>query len=176
MRKATPRQFCRCCGSANHVASKCNHKNRRCHKCHRVGHLARVCKNVTSEVGRKFGNTHAIGANGLSDDSSSEGEDEQEYRCVHKLQQGGKRYRKLVTTVKFNTKNIDFEVDTGAELSTIPAKVYYAKLRRVELQPSSIILRQYDGTALPTMGEIRVEVSHGQHKGVDKLVKVRGLS
>ena len=47
-------------------------------------------------------------------------------------------------------------------LATIPAALYRAKLKEVELEPSSVILRQYDGTALPTMGEIVVEVFHGQ--------------
>ena len=47
-------------------------------------------------------------------------------------------------------------------LATIPAALYRAKLKEVELEPSSVILRQYDGTALPTIGEIVVEVFHGQ--------------
>ena len=75
---------------------------------------------------------------------------------------GGSKYRKLITTLKIKGKNIDFEVDTGAELSTIPAALYRAKLKQVELEPSSVILRQYDGTTLPTMGEIVVKVFHAQ--------------
>ena len=59
-------------------------------------------------------------------------------------------------------KGKNFEVDTGAELSTILAALYRAKPKQVELEPSSVILCQYDGTALPTMREIVVEVFHGQ--------------
>ena len=63
--------------------------------------------------------------------------------CVHKVAQGGSKYRKLITTLKIKGKN--FEADTGAELSTILAALYQAKLKQ-----------------LPTMREIVVEVSHGQ--------------
>ena len=79
---------------------------------------------------------------------------------IHKVAQGGSKYWKLITTLKVEGKNIDFEVDTGAELSTIPAVLYRAKLKQVGLEPSSVILRQYDGTALPTVGEIVVGASH----------------
>ena len=53
-------------------------------------------------------------------------------------------------------------MDTGAELPTIPAALYQAKLKEVELEPSSVIVRLYDGTTLPTIGEMVVEVLHGQ--------------
>ena len=80
------------------------------------------------------------------------------------MQQGCKRYRKLVTTLRVGTRNIDPEVDTGAELSTIPASIYHEKLQRVKLQPSAKVLCQYDGRTLPTMGEIVTEVSHDQQE------------
>ena len=94
---------------------------------------------------------------------------------VHKLQNSGKRYKKLVTTLKIDGKNVDFEVDTGAELSTIPANVYYNRLQKVKLQPSSIILHQYDGTALPTMGEIVAEVTHSQQKVKGRFIVVENM-
>ena len=52
------------------------------------------------------------------------------------------------------------EVDTGAELSTIPVGLYTEILSQFPLQPSTVSLHQYDGTALPTKGKIEVTVSH----------------
>ena len=72
--------------------------------------------------------------------------------------------------LRVGTRNVDFEVDTGAELSTIPASIYREKLEHVKLQPSSIILCQYDGTAIPTMAEIVTEVSHGQQEVEGRLI------
>ena len=83
----------------------------------------------------KLRNAHALEADSRSDDSYSEEESGQEYHCIHKLQPGckqcPKRYRKLVTTLRVGTESIDFEVDTGAELSTIPANIYHEKLLRI---------------------------------------------
>ena len=40
----------------------------------------------------------------------------------HTIQQAGSKnhYKKLITRLEVEAENIDFEVDTGAELSTIP--------------------------------------------------------
>ena len=50
------------------------------------------------------------------------------------------------------------EIDTGAELSTIPYSVYKEKLCNVKLEPSEISLRQYDSTPLSVRGEITLSV------------------
>jgi len=48
-----------------------------------------------------------------------------------------------------------FEVDKGAEFSTIPWSSYYPKLNHTSLQ-------QYNGTILPTKEKITVTVCQGQ--------------
>ena len=154
---------CHRCGSTDHLAAKCSHKDKRCHKCHKVGHLARVCKSTKARVGTRSRNTRVLEADSRSSGSGDESDElGATLAGVHKVAQGGSKYQKLITTLKIKGKNIDFEVDTGAELSTIPAALYRAKLKEVELESLSVILHQYDGTALPTMGEIVVEVFHGQ--------------
>ena len=122
------RTKCHRCGSTDHVAAKCAHKDKRCHKCDKIGHLARVCKSSKAKVGTRSRNT------GSGDESDELGAT---LAGVHKVAQGGSKYRKLITTLKIKGKNIDFEVDTGAELSTIPAALYRAKLKQVGLEPSS---------------------------------------
>ena len=57
-------------------------------------------------------------------------------------------------------KALEFEVDTGAELSTIPACLYRKLLAHIPLHPSSVVLRFYDGSVLPTKGVITVRVKH----------------
>ena len=161
--RRTKKLKCHRCGSMDHLAVKRSHKDKCCHKCHKVGHLSRVCKSTKARVGTRSRNIHVLeadsGSSGFGDESGELGAT---LAGVHKVAQGGSKYRKLITTLKIKGKNIDFEVDTGAELPTIPAALYQAKLKEVELEPSSVIMRLYDGTALPTMGEIVVEVFHGQ--------------
>ena len=154
---------CHRCGSTDHMAAKCAQKDKRCHKCHKIGHLARVCKSSRTRVATRSRKTHVLEADRESTGSGDESDElGTTLAGIHKVAQGGSKYQKLITTLKVEGKNNDFEVDTGAELSTIPAALYRAKLKQVWLEPSSVILRQYDGTALPTMGEIVVGASHGQ--------------
>ena len=51
------------------------------------------------------------------------------------------------------------EIDTGAELSTIPAYVYQQKFHNIKLYPCSVRLHQYNGSTIPVKGEIKVVVS-----------------
>ena len=53
---------------------------------------------------------------------------------------------------------LEFEVDTGAELSTIPSCLYRRWLTHIPLHPSSVVLRLYDGSVLPTKGAITTQV------------------
>ena len=56
---------------------------------------------------------------------------------------------------------LEFEVDMGAELSTIPAALYHKTLAHIPLCDSSVVLRLYDGSVLPTKGIITVTVKQG---------------
>ena len=53
---------------------------------------------------------------------------------------------------------LEFEVDTGAELSTIPSCLYRKWLTHIPLHPSSVVLRLYDGSVLLTKGAITTQV------------------
>ena len=106
--------------------------------------------------------THLLQA-GSDDKGSSDNEDDflEPHPGLHIVGQGS-RYKKLTTSIRLNGVSVKFEVDTGAELSTVPLSVYHAKLPNSTMHPSSVTLRQYDGTILPTVGEIMVTVSYGQ--------------
>ena len=162
-----PRRSCYRCGNPKHVADSCPHKDKQCNKYGKTGHLARACKSKSEPAQKsrkafKSKGTHVLQA-GTDDKGSSDDEDDflEPDPGLHKVRQDS-RYRKLTTSLKLNGVCVKFEVDTGAELSTIPMAVYHAKLLNSTIHPSSVTLRQYDGTVLPTVGEIMVTVSHGQ--------------
>ena len=129
----------------------CPHKLKRCNTCKKIGHLARVCrskqpKEMKSQSTRKKDTkkTHLLEAD---DGSSSFSSDEDElFSQVHKVGRASNKYQKLITTLTLDGQDVKFEVDAGAELSTIPARVHRSKLNHVKLQSSSVVLRQYDGT------------------------------
>ena len=59
---------------------------------------------------------------------------------VHKIGTNTK-YKKLVTVLQVNGVGLKFEVDTGAELSINPLKIYREKLAMVKIVPSSVVLK-----------------------------------
>lgn len=98
--------------------------------------------------------THTMDASTTS--SSSDEEFDGNHVHVHKTSRC--HSDKLTTVLSLQGVSITMEVDTGAELSTIPVALYTEKLSHIPLQPSPVSLCQYDGTALPTKGEIEVVV------------------
>ena len=81
---------------------------------------------------------------------------------VHVHKTASSHTEKLTTTLTVNGIEVEMEVDTGAKLSTMPNAVYKQKLSHIRLQPSTVRLHQYDGTTLPTKGEIVVNISTDQ--------------
>ena len=125
-------EFPKCyrCGSSGHLAPGCPHKGKRCNKCEKIGHLARVCRSKQSnKLKIKKKKTHLV-----EWDSESSSDDEEQYN-VHKVGGASTTYQKLISTLKLDRQDVKFEVDTGAELSTIPAEVYRTKLKHITLQP-----------------------------------------
>ena len=43
-RRATNSRKCFCCGKGNYIATECKYRSYECNICHKVGHLASVCK------------------------------------------------------------------------------------------------------------------------------------
>ena len=156
LEQATHGQFGKCyrCGSGQHKARNCLHKDKRCNLCKKVGHLARVCKSVPARKisrSRQQAHTHQL------EEATEEDDDDDDHFGVHKVS-GNKRYRKLITTLTVGGTTLEFEVDTGAELSTIPSCLYRRWLTHIPLHPSSVVLRLYDGSVLPTKGAITTQV------------------
>lgn len=155
---------CYRCGRTGHSADRCFHKEKTCNSCGKLGHLSRVCRSKLSarhyegDARQPSRKAHLVEPDeDLSDGQSS---DEEAPACVHKVATRG-RYPKLTANLDVNGRMVKFEVDTGAEVSTIPARTCRQKLKHCNLQPTSVVLRQYDGTILPTLGELKARVSIG---------------
>ena len=116
-----PQSSCYRCGGSGHNSDYCFHRNK---KLQYLRYDGTYCKG--SQKGKKNGSKGKMGKMHLveadSDSQGSPASDEEATGVdIHKV--GSKsRYRKLITKLKVNGCDIDFEVDTGAELSTIPLR------------------------------------------------------
>ena len=115
--------------------------------------------------------THLVEAPVDSDSYSDEEAFDTSHNHVH--HSGGRgRMKKLTTLLMLSYTEIQLEIDTGAELSTIPFSVYREKLSKVKLEPSTVSLRQYDGTPLSVRGEIMLNVQKGEQNLSGRFVVV----
>ena len=174
--KATaPRTMvCYRCGNNKHGAAQCPRKDKQCNNCGKMGHLARVCQSRSSvpyrlrnKPNKRSRTTHLLEAD--IDNISQSSEEDFFDAAIHSVA-GSARYKKLVTSLTLNGTSLKFEVDTGAELSTIPWATSQSKLQNTTIQPSSVLLHQYDDTRLPVKGEITVQVSYGSQAAAGSFV------
>ena len=70
---------------------------------------------------------------------------------------------------------LEFEVDTGTELSIIPASLYHKALAHIPLHHSSMALRLYDGSVLPTKGAITVTVKQDSQTVMGSFIIVMNI-
>ena len=103
-----------------------------------------------------------------------EEDDDDNFFGIHKVS-GNKRYKKLLTTLTVGGKALECEVDTGAELLIIPACLYRKSLAHILLHSSSVVLRFYDGSVLPTKGVISVQVKHNSQSVVRSFLIVENV-
>ena len=103
-------------------------------------------------------------------DSSSDEDFDTNQLHIHKTSRS--HTDKLTTVLTVCGVKVEMEVDTGAEVSTMPIAMYQQHFRHVPLCPSAVRLHQYDGSMLPTKGEIEVVVSTNQQTITGKFVIV----
>ena len=96
----------------------------------------------------------------------------EEYSVLHTHQS---RFGKLLTTMVVNGKQMEMEIDTGAEITTVPEHVFHKLFNRDRLEPTQKKLSQYDGTPLAVCGEMQAKVEYeGQvFTGTALIVNVR---
>ena len=168
---------CHRCGQFGHTGATCIHKSKHCHICKKLGHLSSVCwhnqqlqpiQQKSRRTTNQLKSTHAMQA---TIDSNSDEEDfDTNQLHIHKT---SKRHtEKLTTVLAVGGVNVEVKVDTGAEVSTMPMALYQQKFNHVPICPSTVRLHQYDGSVLPTKGEIVVEVCTNQQRLTGKFVIV----
>ncbi|UYV79253.1 hypothetical protein LAZ67_17001787 [Cordylochernes scorpioides] len=117
----------RCGNSNNHAWKNCPAMNSYCSKCKKKGHYAKVCRSeAINEI------KSAIAFLGSVEDNS----------------------KKWIVPIKVNNKQINFKIDTGADVNVLPLQYYYQSFQRIKLEKSDKILQGPNGIPLETVGMI----------------------
>ena len=151
---------CTRCAGNGHNSWNCPYRGTQCHKCKRVGHLARACRSS----GSKKETTHRVTE-----------PQEQEYRLDYIGVLKGINTKRVWIEVELNGIPLKMELDTGASVSLVSKKTWREKLGSPPLTKRKIVLRAYSGHRLHVIGETTVDVNAGsqRHKSLP-LVVVEG--
>lgn len=73
---------------------------------------------------------------------------------------GDERGAPWIEQIRVNDSNIEFKVDTGAEIDVLPLSVYHRLDLRSELVPTDITLRAFGGQQIVPMGMCTLNCSY----------------
>ncbi|UYV65226.1 K02A2.6-like [Cordylochernes scorpioides] len=96
-------------------------------------------------------------------------------KCKKKGHYAKDNSKKWIVPIKVNNRQINFKIDTGADVNVLPLQNYYQSFQRIKLEKSDKILQGPNGIPLETVGMIHVKLQNkGQHLNskiyiVDKL-------
>lgn len=143
-------QQCNCCGKQGHRTNACRLIQRRCFKCTRRGHLARMCA-VNDKTSRMLAVTAQATETEDSDNSAS-----QIWSLTTK--------RSLIPPIRkefaWNGIQVTMDIDTGSPVCVIPKSIYETYCHQwPQLQKSELQLSCYLGR-LPLLGAITMPVSY----------------
>ena len=148
-----------------HVATSCKYKTAQCNACQKIGHLARVCKTKTKHKVVMRGQSKADTTKGKDEVHQLETIDTEVPSCgsesdhLYAILQLGNKADKFLVSTKINGVDVEMELDSGADRSTVPWTWYQEKLAGVcKLVPTDVTLYQYDKSPLMIKGQCKVTV------------------
>jgi hypothetical protein len=145
------------CGNSSHRSNDCDAKERTCHTCNKVGHLAKVClSNVKSDVGKQ--QKQVDRTQPLAPNTSSRSNDEDVF-CTRQYK--GSRSDKMMIEVSVDNNIIELELDTGAAVTTMSLNTFRKLLPHKSLEPTNLQLRTYTNEVIKPIGMCLVDVKYG---------------
>ncbi|CAK1596612.1 unnamed protein product [Parnassius mnemosyne] len=135
---------CSVCGYSNHSKDQCRFSSYSCKKCHKKGHLRRMCKSLIKP-------NNYIAAN---DDDIVQGiYDLFTIKCNN-----GEPMRHMVF---IGETGLVCEIDSGSAVSILPFRVYENYFKNIyNLNKSKVILNCYNGSKISPVGFITVPVTY----------------
>ena len=174
--QAQGRPGCTKCGNEAHGGRNvCPATGRRCLKCGRLNHFARMCNKASNEGRDKQANSVELEQEPNTYCVSQEGESLEEV-YLYQLKEG----KSQNPTVTLNINGIPFSLhlDTQADVTVITEK-HYGKLQATcTLQPTGVTIRSYSGEGkgpvLPLLGKFAATLTRGEKEIAEPVYVVKG--
>ena len=143
--REVPSKECHKCGY-KHGNNKCCAKGKRCTKCQKLNHFARVCHSKPDA--RK-------GVHLLDEEDS---DDELFVGCITSINtvELSEWYEELTV----QNKAVKFQLDTGAKRNVLPYKIIEDLGIQCHVEKTQIKLKSYSGHQIPTRGVVKLPCEH----------------
>ena len=159
---------CTRCRGRNHQAKDCCYRDVQCHKCNKLGHLARMCRSKQPSTTIPPGRQCLQQTNYIEGTPNSNSDN-------YIFQIHRKPSRLFTVNVCIQGITLTFEVNTGAAVNLISEETYQKHFLSKSLQKTSVRLKTYTDDQVRVLGQITVNVSYGTQKGTYTLYVVKGL-
>lgn len=137
-RQATSEEYlCKKCGT-KHKKRSCPAFDKRCIKCHKLGHFAIGCQQRVSTKPRKVTEIN-------------------ESVEMHSVSSGNKKLSCWVEKIKVCDTDLSFKLDTGAAVNILPDNVYNVLKSKSKLSCTNVILEAFGGAKIKPLGKITLE-------------------
>ncbi len=144
----TPRK-CFFCGYEYHVRSECPARDATCDRCSKTGHFGVACRSSAS-------GGHTVREIAQYEDSQS--------KFLGSIKSGDKKQHSGHTVVTVDDTDIEFRIDSGADVDVIPDEVYRKYFTHKVIYPSRTRLRTPDKSRgeIPHLGYMKCELRKGE--------------
>lgn len=144
---------CFCCGKNNHLQSECSLKFKYCSECGQQGHIFRMCKKKGSQPQRDLlmieGN--AENSEDKKPENNSTTNEEYQMYSLHRVS----RIPPYYLNMNLEGKNIQFQLDTGSEVTVISLKDKNCYFPNKNIETCNVIFKNFDQSESKPLGIIK---------------------
>ena len=156
------------CGKSGHRSANCPYENLVCRKCHRRGHLQRMCRSTSRNPNpsntHRSDKKHNTGVRQVEESEESKAEVDglwlvEEVGAIHRLSQPP-----IKVPVHIDGVDVCMELDTGTSVSIVSETQYKQLWPGRSLDTSQIRLQTYSREPLVVVGSLNVIVEYEAQK------------
>src|SRR5277367_2962491 len=156
---------CGWCGRAKHDRKNCPANNAVCHTCKKRGHFSEVCRNRSQPKANKV----------QSVDVAKSSDSENFLGAIGTTAKKSGSSKNWSVDMQVEGIPIKFRIDTGADVTVIPAEWIPLELKS-KMQPASRVLLGPNKQELETEGEAKMAIKYQKQTLVCTVCFVKGLS